>query len=35
MTDEYLLDTIGSTNLGNLLDNLGIVVSAVTTDDEE
>lgn len=34
LANEDLLDTIGSTNLSNLLDSLGIVVAAVATDDE-
>lgn len=35
MTDKNFLDAIGGTNLGNLLNNLGIVVTAVTANDEE
>lgn len=34
LANENLLDTIGSTDLSNLLDSLGIVVAAVATDDE-
>lgn len=35
MTDKNLLDTIGSTDLGNLLDNFGIIETTIATDDEE
>jgi hypothetical protein len=35
LANEHLLDSIGSTNLCNLLDNFGVVVTAVTTNDEE
>lgn len=34
LTNEDLLDAVGGTDLGNLLDSLGIVVTAITTDDE-
>ena len=35
LTDEKLLDTICRANFSNQLDNFGIPVSAVTTDDKE
>lgn len=35
LTDEKLLDTISGTDLSNLLDDIGIVVAAVTADDQE
>lgn len=35
LADEELLDTVGSADLGNQLDNLGVPVAAITADDEE
>jgi hypothetical protein len=35
LADQELLDAIGSTDFGNLLDNLRIVVATITTDDKE
>lgn len=35
LADEELLDTVGGTNLGNQLDDLGVPVTAVTANDEE
>jgi len=35
MPDEQFLDTIGSTNFCNLLDDLRVVVTAITTNYEE
>lgn len=35
LSDQELLDTIGSTNLGNQLDNLWVVVATVAANDEE
>jgi hypothetical protein len=35
LADEELLYTVGSTDLGNQLDDLGVVVAAITTNDEE
>lgn len=34
LADHELLDTIGSTNLGNQLNNLGVPVSAIATNDK-
>lgn len=34
LANKHFLNAIGSTNLGNLLDSLGIVITAVATDDE-
>lgn len=35
LADEELLDTVGSTNLSNQLNDLGVPVTAITTNDEE
>lgn len=35
LADEELLDTIGSADLGNQLDDLGVPVAAITADDEK
>lgn len=35
LTDEKLLDAVGSSDLGDQLDDLGVPVAAITTDDEE
>jgi hypothetical protein len=35
LTDEKLLHTIGSANLGDFLDDVGVVVAAIATDDEK
>lgn len=35
LADQELLDAVGSTDLGNLLDNLGVVIATITTDDKE
>ncbi len=35
LTDQELLDTICSTNFCNQLDNLGVPVSSITTNDQE
>ena len=35
LADQQLLDTISGTDFGNLLDDLGVVVAAIATDDEE
>lgn len=35
LPNQQLLDAVRGTNLGNDLDNLGVVVAAVTADDEE
>lgn len=35
LADDELLDAVGGTNLGNQLDNLGVPVSAIATNDEE
>lgn len=35
LADDELLDTVGSTNLGNKLDNLRVPVSAVATDNKK
>lgn len=35
LTDQELLDAIGSTNLGNGLGDLWVPVPAITTDNEE
>jgi hypothetical protein len=35
LADDELLDTVGGTNLGNKLDNLGVPVSAVATDNKK
>jgi O-glycosyl hydrolase len=35
LADQELLDAIRSTDFGNLLDNLGVVVATITTDDKE
>lgn len=34
LTHEELLDSIGGTDLGNLLDNLRVVVTAIAGDDK-
>lgn len=34
LADDELLDAVCSTNLGNKLDNLGVPVATVATDDE-
>lgn len=34
LANKHLLNAIGSTNFGNLLDSLGVVITAVATDDE-
>ena len=33
LSNQKLLDAIGSANLGYLLDDLGVVVAAISTDD--
>jgi hypothetical protein len=35
LTDKQLLDTVGGTNLGNQLSNLGVPVAAITANDED
>ena len=35
LADQQLLDTIGSTDLSDLLDDLSVVVTTITTNDEE
>lgn len=35
LADNELLDTIGGPDLGYLLDDFGVVVAAIATDDEE
>lgn len=35
LADQELLDTVGSTNLGNQLDNLWVPIPPVAADDEE
>lgn len=35
LTDEKLLNTVGSTDLCNLLNDFGVVETAVTANDEE
>jgi hypothetical protein len=35
LTDQELLHAIGSTNLGNGLSDLGVPVTAITTNNEE
>lgn len=35
LADEQLLDTVGGTNLGNQLDDLGVPEATITTNDEE
>lgn len=35
LADQQLLDSVGSTNLGNQLDHLGVPVTAIATNDEE
>lgn len=35
LADEELLDAIGSAHLGNGLGDLGVPVTAITTNDEE
>lgn len=35
LADEELLDTIGDTDLCNGLDDLGVPVTTIATDDEE
>lgn len=35
LSDQELLDAIGGTDLGNLGDHLRVVVTAITTNDEE
>jgi len=35
LADEKLLDAIGSAHLGNGLGDLGVPVTAITTNDEE
>jgi hypothetical protein len=34
LADDELLDSVCSTNLGNELDNLGVPVATIATDDE-
>lgn len=35
LADKELLDAVGSANLGNQLDHLGVPETTITTDDEE
>ena len=35
LADQKLLDPVCSTNLGNELDNFGVPVTAITTNDKE
>lgn len=35
LADKELLDAVGSANLGNQLDDLGVPETTITTDDEE
>lgn len=35
LANEQLLDTVGSADLGDLLDNLRVEIATITTDDEE
>lgn len=35
LADDELLDPVGGTNLGNKLDDLGVPVSAVTTNNKK
>jgi hypothetical protein len=35
LPDEQLLDTVSCTDLYNQLDNFGVIISAITTDDEK
>ena len=35
LADEELLDAIGSTDLGDQLDDLGVPVTSIASDDEE
>lgn len=35
LAHQELLDTVGGTDLGNLGDHLSVVVTAITTNDEE
>lgn len=35
LADEKLLDTVGSTNLGNELDDLGVPEATITTNNKE
>jgi hypothetical protein len=35
MADQELLDAIGSTNFGDFLNDLRVVVSAITANDKE
>lgn len=35
LADKQLLNPVGGTDLGNLLDNFGVVVAAIATDDQE
>jgi hypothetical protein len=35
LADQELLDTVGSADFGNLLDNLGVIVATITTNDKE
>jgi len=35
LSNDELLDTVCSTDLCNQLRNLGVVVTSITTDDEE
>lgn len=35
LANNELLHAIGSTNLGDLLDDVGVVVATIATDDEE
>lgn len=35
LADEKLLHAVGSSNLGNQLDDLGVPVSPITTNDQE
>jgi hypothetical protein len=35
LSDEQLLNAVGSANLGNQLNDLGVVVTAIASNDEE
>lgn len=35
LADEKLLDTVGSTNLGDELDDLGVPEATITTNNKE
>ena len=35
LADEKLLDAIGSANLGNQLDDLGVPIPAIASNDKE